>query len=96
MMFPMIHLNGSSPERLLDDLAAAHDSLTQAVDALRRAAPNARDYYPLGALHDLQSHFGVAAHTVAVEEHDARLTKLREVIEQIDQLQAHVLEQVTR
>jgi hypothetical protein len=48
MILPTIHLNGSSKESLLDQLADAHLALIMAENTLSNCAPNARDYYPQG------------------------------------------------
>lgn len=43
---PIIHLNGTSKERLLDALGEAYNAIkVTAYDALRETAPNGRDYY---------------------------------------------------
>lgn len=46
---PLVHLNGTAGAALAAQLEAAARALHEALDALRAAAPNARDYYPLGA-----------------------------------------------
>ncbi len=43
---PIVHLNGTSPERLIDALSDAYDAVNTAIDKLRECAPNGRDYYP--------------------------------------------------
>jgi hypothetical protein len=43
-----VHVNGTSREELQDQLRAVCDALYKVVAAMERAAPNARDYYPLG------------------------------------------------
>ena len=43
---PIIHLNGSGKRALLDQLCTANRSVHNAMDALRQASPNGRDYYP--------------------------------------------------
>jgi hypothetical protein len=60
-VFPTIHLNGTSPEDLLFEAMTARDQLVHAVDAMRGAHPNARDYYPQG----------VDAVAAAIREYDA-------------------------
>jgi len=45
---PTVHLNGTSREELLRQLQDAWQAVFQARDALAKASPNARDYYPQG------------------------------------------------
>ena len=44
---PLVHLNGTSKEMLLEELENAYSALGEALDKLRRTAPNGRDYYVL-------------------------------------------------
>lgn len=76
MIFPTIHLNGTSAESLIDDLMKAYSAIERATDALRRATPNGRDYYPQGA----------EAINVARDEHVSRLRRLRDVQDEIEQI----------
>ena len=85
MTFPRIHLNGSSPESLLDGLLTVRSALTNALDALAENAPNARDYYPLGAL----------AFQAAAVEHADRLARLTSVQREITALADHVMNEIT-
>jgi antitoxin component HigA of HigAB toxin-antitoxin module len=41
-------MNGTARESLVGDLVAAIDALRVAIEAMQRAAPNGRDYYPQG------------------------------------------------
>lgn len=66
MQLPTIHLNGSSPDRLIEEWDAAYQAIGDAITALAQCAPNGRDYYPLG----------IAAYRTAENEHRARLTAL--------------------
>ena len=45
---PMIHMNGTSADSLIEDLDAAYTAVGAALDAMRNVGPNGRDYYPLG------------------------------------------------
>lgn len=69
MRAPMVHLNGTNQQTLLDAYKDAATAVSRAIDALAATTPNGRDYYPLGdfALHE------------ALEEHRARLLKLTAV-----------------
>ena len=42
---PIIHMNGSGKRALIDQLCAAYRAVQDAMDALRQASPNGRDYY---------------------------------------------------
>lgn len=48
MIFPTIHLNGTSREALAAPLREAHEKLGEALAALEACAPHGRDYYPQG------------------------------------------------
>jgi len=76
LAMPTIHLNGSSPNRLLEELMEAHHALAVARDMLAGAAPNARDYYPQGD----------DAFRRARTEHNARIAALVEVIGEIAEI----------
>ncbi len=47
---PIIHMNGTSAAELRDQLGEAVTTLERALKALREAAPNQRDYYPVDGL----------------------------------------------
>ena len=70
---PQIHFNGSGKQRLLDDLEAAYTAIQAAEDALRRCAPNGRDYYTISPV----------AVTRAGDEHMARMRALRGVCDEL-------------
>jgi hypothetical protein len=76
MTTPTIHLNGTSRESLLDGYRNAADALRGAIAALQQTAPHGRDYYPQGdnVLY------------VATDEHYARLEKLQQVLNEINEL----------
>lgn len=48
MQLPCIHPNGTSKNELLAALSNASLALDAAFVALKKTAPNGRDYYPLG------------------------------------------------
>ena len=78
---PTIHMNGTSARQLLADNADAFTQIRLALEAMARAAPNGRDYYPQGndatkeairahnkhadALRDAMCHFETIAEHVA-------------------------------
>ena len=43
---PIIHLNGTSAEHLLNHLFDAYNGLQDAYERLKLCAPNGRDFYP--------------------------------------------------
>ena len=76
MQLPTIHLNGTSATGLIMNLADASEALDAAYEALKRTAPNGRDYYPQGP----------AALTQAEEEHRRRLLAVDSVKAEVDAL----------
>lgn len=81
VQLPAIHLNGNSKQSLLDGIEKAYDAVRMALDTLREAGAdltNARNYYILPD--------GPAARERALAEHQARLRKLTEVNEELEQL----------
>lgn len=80
MTLPTIHLNGSGPARLLAELIDASAALSGALAALKRGAPNARDYYPQGP----------GAYQAAADEHMDRMRRVAAVQDEIDALAQHV------
>ena len=86
MTLPTIHLNGTHPAQLLEDLNTAHGALQAALAAMRLwAAPNGRDYYPQGG----------DAFRNAVAEHESRLERLDSVMQEIDALREHASNALT-
>ncbi len=73
---PLFHLNGSSGDALIEGYMDAHGAVNEALDKLAAASPNARDYYPLGP----------GVWEKAVQEHDVRMEKLREVAREVAQV----------
>jgi len=49
---PIVHSNGTSKASLIDNLEAVWYAIDKAMDALREAGPNGRDYYPQPGLMD--------------------------------------------
>jgi len=83
MTVPTIHLNGTSKDSLIEGLCEASQSLNDAYDALKRTAPNGRDYYPQGPL----------ALDAATDEHMGRLRRLDEIKREIDELTNAIADQ---
>ena len=83
MLIPTIHVNGSSADALLTQLRDAQHALQGALEALARAAPHGRDYYPQGD----------SAYRLAAEEHGARALKVREVVHDLGVLREAICDQ---
>jgi len=72
---PSIHLNGTSKQEMVEGLVAVSDAAFALLEAMKRAAPNARDYYPQGP-----DAYGLAR--TAWNERALQIEKLRdEVVE---------------
>jgi hypothetical protein len=80
VIFPSIHLNGTSAESLLEDYGKAAEALRLAIEAMYVASPNARDYYPQGP----------EACELAVKEHRERCAKVRAAREEILTIMEHI------
>ena len=74
MRIPTIHLNGSPIQHIYDGLGEAAYRLTEAIEAVQKAGPNARDYYVQGP----------EAFRQAADEHIARLAKLQAVASELE------------
>lgn len=59
---PIVHLNGTSKSRLLENLSEVYSALLDLETTLKGIAPNGRDYYPIPGAFDK-----------AVEQHRCRL-----------------------
>ena len=46
LVMPLVHINGTSAESLLEMREEAYLAIGEAITALQDMAPNARDYYP--------------------------------------------------
>lgn len=84
MILPTIHLNGSSPEALLDQNMAAGRAIQAALTALQAAAPNARDYYPQGG----------DAYATELREHTDRVAALHRINEDLLTLCDHLANEI--
>ena len=80
MIFPTLHLNGTSKGALLDGYCDVGHALTAAIDKMVEHGPNGRDYYPQGE----------KAFETARSEHEARLEKLIEVRAEINAIAEHI------
>ena len=73
MIVPAIHLNGTSKDALTDQLSEAGSAVQSAIAAVNAAAPNGRDYYPQGP----------QAIGQAIKEHNARITRLTDLYDEL-------------
>lgn len=73
---PTIHSNGTSWRALLSDVVDATRAIKRAEEALRKAWPNGRDYYPQGD----------AAMQKAVAEWDDMVARLRSVQDDLEKI----------
>ena len=76
MLVPTIHLNGTSKKVLLEQVSTAHNCLRDAMERLVLAAPNGRDYYPQGDGAIIQ----------AMREHEGRMSRLAEVLDELEEM----------
>lgn len=85
MIFPTLHLNGSSADSLIKDYQEAADAAYEAVKALGNVDFHGRDYYT-------QDTDGKAFQQ-ARDEHLARLAKLESVRVELGQILLNVVDQ---
>ena len=83
MLYPTIHINGTSADVLLSQMSAAAAALTKGLRALEAAAPHARDYYVQGS----------DAYQAATREHGARVAKVAQVIADLEAIGVHIIRQ---
>ena len=84
MTTPTIHRNGTAAKDLLEGYAEACSKVREAIEAVARAGPNARDYYPQG----------LQAFMMAQEEHELRLRRLQDVRKELEALAESVADHV--
>jgi hypothetical protein len=82
LIFPTVHLNGTSRAELSRQVEEAHRALSEALGKLCEAAPNARDYYVQG-----EGAFGRA-----VAQHELRCEKIRTVMTELQAICDHFWE----
>jgi len=81
---PIIHMNGTSPERLFEQYEAAYYKIGHAIDALGAVEFNQRDYYP-GA---------PGLWTDAVKQHRAWVEGLNRAENEIGEILLHLHEDI--
>lgn len=72
---PIIHLNGSGEQALIDALAAAYSAIDSAAEAIKQTTPNGRDYYPAGP----------AALEAARKQYTRRIRALRDLQDELNE-----------
>jgi hypothetical protein len=80
MIFPTLHMNGTSKNQLLDDYCDIGHALNAAMEKMIQNGPNGRDYYPQGD----------QAFSVARQEHMDRIAKIHAVKAEIDQIAEYI------
>lgn len=75
---PTVHLNGTSGTELKDGYMRANAAFSDALETLRGCAPNRRDYYT-GADSDVRWRR-------AVSQHEDRVSRVKEVVQEIEYL----------
>ena len=83
MIKPTIHLNGTSADDLFEQYGEIATTLRTAISALEANQPNGRDYYPQG----------MGAIQIATEEHRQRILRVEAVLDEIEELRLHIMEQ---
>lgn len=76
MRIPTVHINGTSGLELFDQVVDVSRAVENAIDKMRDAWPNARDYYVQGG----------AAWGGCMNEWTTRMGKLVEVKEELDEI----------
>jgi hypothetical protein len=80
VLAPTVHLNGTGRAGLVAQLEEALEALRSATEALGRAQPNGRDYYPQGD----------RAIKCALKEHTSRMQRLESVQAELAEILARV------
>lgn len=86
MITPTIHLNGTSPDRLMEDYGEVIQAHRKALELLCSASPNGRDYYPQGP----------DAIGQALREHDERVLRLHQTIGELERIRESIANRNTR
>jgi hypothetical protein len=81
-ILPIIHLNGTSADQLLDDYGRFYDLLYKALDRIGLISPNPRDYYPEPGRMDK-----------AVAQYERRCDTLRALMHEVEQEMDGILAQ---
>lgn len=84
MIYPTIHLNGTSGEVLLEQAINVCQAIRKTLDIIYKAAPNGRDYY----LQDKN------AFNLASEEYQSRVNCLMSILKEYEDLAEKIADQV--
>lgn len=84
MKIPTVHLNGSSATELLRVNLNARQAVAEAVDALYRAAPNARDFYVQGD----------DAFSLAASQFKSQVSRLQDVYNELTEIVDGISDQI--
>lgn len=87
MTYPTIHINGTNPKTLLEELCSAYNAVQNALEVVAATAPNPRDYY---------IHKQPDAFRTADAEHRARLTALQKVAAELADLAEYVVKEAEK
>ena len=82
LAMPVLNLNGSSAEDLIEQLSDACSAVGAAQDALAKASPHGRDYQ-----------LNPDDYKLAREQHEARQMALRAIADELETIATHVYEQ---
>lgn len=74
-VIPLVHLNGTSKNELLEYRGVAYSALNSAYHALKLTSPNGRDYY---------CHPTSNALNLATEQHVRRLASVEKLMKEIE------------
>jgi hypothetical protein len=80
--FPMIHLNGTSRDALLEGYIDCVNAVRHAIEVVQKNAPNGRDYY-YGTVSTREINKALAEHEARLEKLEAVLAELREIGEHV-------------
>jgi len=83
-VIPTVHLNGTSGQDLIDQNTNAWEAVRKAIDTLRAAAPNARDYYVKSP----------EAFSIAQRAHEYRVSALTAVRDQLASIVEGIQDQI--
>jgi len=90
---PTIHLNGSSAATLSHDWGEVKLALHDARKKLTSLGPHMRDFYVQTALIDGEIvECGADNHRQAQTEHRSRMDRIQDIIDELEELQCHVLD----
>jgi hypothetical protein len=82
LAMPLVNLNGSSPQDLLDQLTEACLAVSAAREAVANAAPHGRDYQ-----------LNQGDYQLAREQHEARLVALKAINDELEAIAENVADQ---